>query len=136
VEYIYRATIREAEKRYEIPQNLLLNLLRAESKNFTRNVIFGIGFHPEGIIGIAGLMPEIAKQYHLTNRRDPIASIFCGAQYLRDLRRKFGSWPRAVMAYNWGETKTITHSLTGEQGTRLETREFVSRVMSGVNHVQ
>lgn len=53
-----------------------------------------------GEIGIFQIMPSTAPGVNL---RDAVANIDFGVRYLADLFRKFGSWPLALQAYNWGE---------------------------------
>ncbi|PSH05129.1 MAG: hypothetical protein CXZ00_02950 [Acidobacteria bacterium] len=52
-----------------------------------------------GEIGIFQVKPSSAPGVDLT---DPQQNIQAGVGYLASLHRRFGSWPLAIAAYNWG----------------------------------
>lgn len=87
--------IRQASYDFGVPTKLLSALLYQES-----------GFNPKakskaGAIGIAQLMPATARSYGI-DPTDPFESIRGAAMYLRDAYKEFGSWEKALAAYNAG----------------------------------
>ena len=94
----YRLTIEAAEGRYSIPRNLLARLLWQES-HFQPAVISGQVVSSAGAVGIAQLIP---RYFPGVDPRDPTASIWAAADYLASLKSRFGSWPLALAAYDWG----------------------------------
>ena len=73
------------------------------------------------------LMPATAKQYGVTDRRDPVQSIEGGARYLKKLLVEFKSKDLAVAAYNAGEG--AVHKYGNRIPPYKETVTYVKRVM-------
>ncbi len=94
----YAADIAAAELNNGIPNKLLGRLLYQESR-FRDDIITGEKKSSAGAIGIAQIVPRWHPQ---VNPYDPQESIFYAAGYLRKLFDKFGTWRRALAAYNWG----------------------------------
>ena len=133
----YAATIRDAEKLYNIPEDLLARILYQESK-FDADVIAGKGRHKLSAIGIAGFMPNI-RGYGLMSdngedlRKHPIASIFVAARYLRDLHNLFNEWKPAIMAFQWGIENVLEHRRgTGKHPAPIKTSEYVAQITADV----
>src|SRR2546428_12110792 len=58
----------------------------------------------KGAVGLMQLMPETAKRFGVTDRRDPLQNIRGGIAYLKELSAKFPDRPDLVAAsYNAGE---------------------------------
>ena len=81
-----------------------------------------------GAVGLMQLMPETARRYNVSNRRDPEQNIHGGAQYLRDLLRMFNNnLHLTIAAYNAGEEAVMKY------GNRIppyrETLAYVPKVM-------
>jgi membrane-bound lytic murein transglycosylase D len=88
-------------------------------------------------------MPATAKAFGMkTNpvdqRLDPEKNTRAAARYLRQLYRRFGSWPLALAAYNGGQGR-VARLLRTHEGTTFndiaaalpaETRMYVPRVMA------
>lgn len=91
--------IEKAAKANGLDPALLAGLLDHESIGFNPDVIAGRKLSPTGAVGIAQIMPE---SHPGVNPKDPIASIKYAAQYLRQLRERFGSLNLAIYAYNAG----------------------------------
>jgi murein DD-endopeptidase MepM/ murein hydrolase activator NlpD len=54
---------------------------------------------PAGAVGLAQIVPR----FHPTvDPRDPVASLDYAAGWLSRLYRQYGSWRKALIAYNWG----------------------------------
>ena len=94
----YAADIAAAEINNGIPNKLLARLLYQESR-FRDDIISGEKKSSAGAIGIAQIVP---KWHPKVNPYDPRDSIYYAAEYLSSLYRQFGSWRRALAAYNWG----------------------------------
>ncbi len=73
-------------------------------------------------------MPETAKQYGVSNRRDPKQNIYGGSRYLRYLLKLFkNDLSLALAAYNAGE------GTVKKYGNKIppykETRNYVKKVI-------
>ena len=77
-------------------------------------------------------MPGTAERYGVGNRRDPVANVAGGTQYLRDLLNMFdNNVVLALAAYNAGENAVINH---GRQiPPYQETQTYVRRVLKYYN---
>ena len=83
---------------------------------------------PKGAMGLMQLMPQTASRYGVSNPFDPQENLTGGIRYLRDLLRTFGGdLPRALAAYNAGETAVLTY---GGLPPYRETREYVQKVLA------
>lgn len=90
--------IRAASEKHGVPFDLLMGMTHVESK-FDPSATSGVGAE-----GTAQFMPATAKQYNLTNTRDPVASADAQARYMRDLLDMFGGdETKAIAAYNAGQ---------------------------------
>lgn len=115
-------TIRSVAKIYELPHTLLHAVITAESS-----------YNPDaisraGAVGLMQLMPETAKQYGVSNRRDPKQNIYGGSRYLRYLLKLFKNDLRlALAAYNAGE------GTVKKYGNKIppykETQNYVKKVI-------
>lgn len=105
----YLAAIAEAELRYGLPRDLLARQLFEESR-FRADIIDGSVTSSAGAIGIAQFVPATAAEYGL-DPLDPFASIEAAARYDRDLFDRFGNWPAALAAYNWGPTNVANRGI-------------------------
>lgn len=115
-------TIRSVAKMYKLPHTLLHAVITAESS-----------YNPDaisraGAVGLMQLMPETAKQYGVSNRRDPKQNIYGGSRYLRYLLKLFkNDLTLALAAYNAGE------GTVKKYGNKIppykETRNYVKKVI-------
>ncbi|HHJ14276.1 MAG TPA: lytic transglycosylase domain-containing protein [Gammaproteobacteria bacterium] len=110
------AAFREAERRYGLPPNILVRMAQQES-NFDPNAV-----SPAGAVGLMQIVP---KWHPTVDPRDPFASIDYAGRYLRQLYDRFGNWPEALAAYNWGPTVLERKGL--DQAPR-ETRRYVAAI--------
>lgn len=81
-----------------------------------------------GAVGLMQLMPQTARRYNVTDRKDPAQNIHGGARYLRDLLRMFdNNLHLTIAAYNAGEEAVMRY------GNRIppyrETMAYVPKVM-------
>nr|MDJ0868255.1 lytic transglycosylase domain-containing protein [Myxococcota bacterium] len=73
--------------------------------------------------GLMQLMPATARELGVSCPFDPRENVLGGTRYLRWMRDRMGSWPRALAAYNAGPARI-------ESGHwPAETRRYVARVM-------
>ena len=94
----YDPTIRSVARMYKLQPALLHAVITAES-SYDPNAI-----SRAGAVGLMQLMPETAKQYGVSNRRNPKQNIFGGSRYLRYLLKLFNNdLTLALAAYNAGE---------------------------------
>jgi soluble lytic murein transglycosylase-like protein len=69
------------------------------------------------------LMPATARELGVVCPFDPRQNVLGGARYLRRLRDRLGTWPRALAGYHAGPSRV-------ERGRiPAETRRYVRRVM-------
>lgn len=110
-----------------VPPQLLAAVVQAESSSR-----IDVPDSPKGAIGLTQLMPETAKGLGV-DPRDPEQNLRGGAQFLSQLRQKYGRDDFALAAYNWGPTNVDRWIATGADPAKLpaDTRQYVSRVLSG-----
>ncbi|MCG8380124.1 MAG: lytic transglycosylase domain-containing protein [Proteobacteria bacterium] len=118
----YDPTIRSVARLYKLPHTLLHAVITAESS-----------YNPDaisraGAVGLMQLMPETAKRYGVSNRRNPKQNIYGGSRYLRDLLKLFdNNVILALAAYNAGE------GAVKKYGNKIppykETRNYVNKVI-------
>jgi len=84
---------------------------------------------PKGAVGLMQLMPETARDLHVTDRRDAAQNIQGGTSYLRQMLDRYSGFSnqleRALAAYNAGPAKVDRY---GGVPPYRETVDFVSRV--------
>lgn len=103
-----------------VPEDLFLRLLQQES-GFNPGAVSGAG-----AIGLAQLMPGTAD-YLGVNPYNPIQNLEGGARYLREQFDKFGSWTKALAAYNAGPGAVEKY---GGVPPYEETRKYVKSILS------
>lgn len=122
----YQSTFDQASDANGIPPGLLARQGFQESR-FRSDVISGATVSSAGAIGIMQIVP---RWHPDVNPYDPIESINYAAQFLRRLHDKFGTWPLALAAYNWGEGNLANHP---DPATwPKETQAYVSQITSDV----
>lgn len=128
----YASDIMAAERTNGLPTNLLGRVLYQESR-FRDDIITGATTSGAGAIGIAQIIPR----YHPTvDPLNPVDSIYYAAGYLRDNFDRFGTWPLALAAYNWGPGN-VDRALR-ERGSKwfdalpTETRNYVNQITADV----
>lgn len=88
--------------------DLMLAVIRAESR------FDAFAVSPAGALGLMQIMPETGREFAdrvgvvwrgSGTLFDPVANVKIGSAYLRFLHERYGSWPRALAAYNWGPAR-------------------------------
>jgi len=95
----FSGTYSSAEKKHGLPEGLLATIGGVESSHNPSAVGKLL---PDGTRAI-GIMQIIPKWHPGVNAMNPEQSIDYAGSYLRRLYDTFGSWDKAVAAYNWGE---------------------------------
>ena len=124
----YKDAISNAENKYGLPPLLLARLLYQESR-YRPDIISGQVKSSAGAVGIAQIVP---RWHPDVNPLDPFASINYAAKYLKSLYNQFGSWAKALAAYNFGPSN-VARYLKGEiSSLPLETQNYVKEITSDV----
>ncbi len=84
---------------------------------------------PANAQGIAQFIPSTADMRGLKDTFNPSESLAYSAQYLSELKRRFGNTGLAAIAYNGGENRA-ERFLNGTGGLPKETRDYV-RIITG-----
>jgi hypothetical protein len=113
--------IESAAKSHGIPVDFFTRLIWQES-SFRPGVRSGAGAE-----GVAQFMPGTAAERGLGNPFDPEQAIPKSAEFLADLRRRFGNLGLAAAAYNGGPAR-VTAWLAGRGSLPAETRNYVAAV--------
>ena len=117
----YSEWIRQAATLYQIPEELVRAVIKAESDYDPRVV------SPVGATGLMQLMPETAQRMQVRDPFDPRENIFGGTRYLRVLANTFnGDLELTIAAYNAGEGAVARY---GGIPPYEETQNYVTRVL-------
>lgn len=109
-----------ASARTGVPEPLLRAVAWVESRHNPRAV------SRVGAKGLMQLMPVVLQRYGVRKPFDARQNALAGAQFLRWNRKSFGSWPRALAAYNWGPGNVRRTARPGWPGS---VRRYVDKVM-------
>lgn len=131
----YLVEIRNAEATNGLPHDLLARLLYQESR-YRPEIISGEVPSAAGAKGIAQIVP---KWHPNVNPLDPVASIRYAGQFLATLKRQFGTWDKALAAYNTG-AGNLQKAIARASGIRTdwitevanETRSYVSEILNDI----
>lgn len=121
----YKKLAEEAEKKYNLPSNLLMGLMKTES-NFNNNAVSSAGAQ-----GIMQFMESTAKDFGI-DPRDPNQSIPAAAKYLSQLHKQTGNWDDALRSYNFG-LANVQKWKAGKKQLPKETAEYVGKVYKNAN---
>lgn len=115
--------IAQAAARHQMDPRLLHAVIQAESA-YNPNAVSSAG-----AVGLMQLMPDTARRYGVTDRRDAAQNIDGGTRYLKDLLSMFNSNLRlAVAGYNAGEGAVMKYHYTVPPYP--ETQNYVQHVLS------
>ena len=134
----YSEYVEKYSLEYNIPEALIYATIKVES-NFDPNVVSSAG-----AMGLMQMLPstyewltsKLGDEYSQDALYDPETNIKYGTYYLQYLYSRFGSWEKAIIAYNWGEGN-FSDFLASEGYTEgdynsipaEETRNYVKKVM-------
>ncbi len=122
VPFAFRKKVVEAARKYNLPVELIVSVMKAES-SFNPYAVSS-----KGAIGLMQLMPETAKQLGV-EPFDPYENIEGGVRYLRYLIDRYdGDLPLALAAYNAGPER-----VTDRVPPIDETQDYVLKVMEFLN---
>lgn len=120
--------INEAAYRHRVDPKLVHAVIQTESAYNAGAV------SSAGAVGLMQLMPDTARRYGVSDRRDPDQNVDGGTHYLRDLIRMFSpNLALAVAAYNAGENAVIKHGYSIPPYP--ETRNYVKQVLATYNRL-
>ncbi|TCK06327.1 lytic transglycosylase domain-containing protein [Phorcysia thermohydrogeniphila] len=114
--------VRYYARKYGIPEELFLNLVKAES-NFNPKAV-----SPKGAMGLCQLMPQTAKELGVKDPFNIDENLNAGAKYLKRLYWKYKDWKLAIAAYNAGAGTVDKY---GGIPPYRETLSYVEKVTAG-----
>ena len=114
-------TLEQAAAENGLPLDFFVRVIWQESR------FNALAVSPKGAQGIAQFMPRTADWRGLNNPFDVSAALKASANYLRDLRGRFGNLGLAAAAYNAGPQR-VQDWLSGRGGLPKETRHYVQIV--------
>ena len=105
----------DIESKYDLPRGLLKHLIEKESKGNPMAVSH------RGARGLFQIMPARISGFK-GDPFDPRQAAHHAAKTIKELRDKFGTYEKALAAYNWGEANLRQH---GMENAPKETRKFI-----------
>lgn len=123
----YLEAISQAEARHGLPKNLLARQLQQES-SYKPEIITGKQKSITGAVGIAQFMPATAKEFGI-DPTNPWQSIDAAGKYMKQLYNRFGTWPLALAAYNWGMGNVAKK---GIDKAPKETRNYFTQILADI----
>lgn len=121
--YIDKAS--QVEKKYGLPDRLLIGLLGQES-NFNPRAVSKAGAQ-----GIAQFMPLTSKEYGI-DPFDPMQSIEAAGKYLNNSYKQLGNWDDTLRSYNMG-LGGVKEWKAGRRRLPKETEEYIGKVYKKAN---
>lgn len=115
---------RQKARTYGVNEDIFLRLVGAES-----------GWNPRaksgaGAMGLVQLMPGTAQGLGVSDPYDPVQSLTGGARYLSQQLKRFGSYDKALAAYNAGPGNVERY---GGIPPFKETQSYVKKILGGTN---
>lgn len=123
----FLALFQENEYRFGLPPKLLARVAWRESR---------FKVDAKSSAGAIGIMQIVPKWHPDVDPTDPDEAIPYAAKYLRSLYDKFGTWSKALAAYNWGQgnlQKAIAaHGVNWLAATPKETQAYVAAITNDI----
>ena len=122
----YRDFVTKYSEKYGVPEELIFAVIKAES-NFKSDAVSRVG--AVGLMQVLPATSEWLSEYHFYENNsaislyDPETNIRYGVYYLQYLFSRFGTWEKAIIAYNWGE---------GNFSAFLESNDYVEGKYSSI----
>ena len=115
---------RQKARDFGVNEEVFLRLVQKES-----------GWNPQaksgaGAMGLVQLMPGTAQGLGVSNPYDPVQSLTGGARYLGQQLKRFGSYDKALAAYNAGPGNVERY---GGIPPFRETQNYVKTILGGVD---
>lgn len=115
---------RQKARTYGVNEDIFLRLVGAES-----------GWNPRaksgaGAMGLVQLMPGTAQGLGVSDPYDPVQSLTGGARYLSQQLKRFGSYDKALAAYNAGPGNVERY---GGIPPFKETQNYVKKILGGTD---
>jgi hypothetical protein len=120
------ALVEEAAQAHGLPLDFFARLIWQESR-FNPALVGPTTRNGQHAQGIAQFMPDTAKARGVFDPFDPSAALPKSAEFLRDLRARFGNLGLAAAAYNAGP-KRVRDWLAGRSSLPGQTRTYVSTI--------
>jgi len=126
----YAPFVREASRRFDIPEDWIWRVMYAESRGKSRAV------SPVGAMGLMQIMPGtwamLTAQYRLgSDPFDVRANILAGAAYLRAMWNRYGDANLMLAAYNAGPGRADAY-VAGRRRLPAETINYISQIAPGL----
>ena len=115
--------IESAAKSYELPVDFFTRLIWQESK-FQADAIGPTTRQGDRAEGIAQFMPETAAERGLSDPFNPVEALPKSAEFLSELRSRFGNLGLAAAAYNSGPRR-VDEWLAGSGSLPSQTQNYV-----------
>lgn len=116
-----------AAAREGMPAGLLEAVAYRESR-FRADIINGATRSSAGAVGVMQIVPKWHPELGEAGALDPKRAIPYAANYLRQLRDRFGTWRLALAAYNWGPGNLAAAAGRPESSWPSETRAYVEEI--------
>lgn len=84
---------------------------------------------PAGALGLFQLMPVTIESMGVRDPTDPEQSARAGLDYLAAMFRRFGNWPAALAAYNWGPGNMSKAIEAGKSWPESVQRKYIDPVL-------
>jgi hypothetical protein len=122
--------IESAARANDLPVDYFARVIWQESR-FQPDVVGPRTRNGQRAQGIAQFMPETAAERRLLNPFDPVEALPKSAEFLAELRTRFGNLGLAAAAYNAGPQR-LRDFLAGTRTLPAETRNYV-RAITGIS---
>ncbi|MDQ2641277.1 MAG: lytic transglycosylase domain-containing protein [Pseudomonadota bacterium] len=110
-----------------LPVGLLEAVAYRESR-FRQDIIDGRTRSSAGAVGIMQIIPRWHPELGEAGALDPQRAIPYAAGYLQQLQRRFGTWPLALAAYNWGQGNLAKWQAGQIKSWPAETTAYVEEI--------